>query len=140
MQFNDFNDVIGFAEIIGAIAIAFIYIRSRIPKETIEQQTKLIEALNGRLDSLDAENKEMHRQHVENQKAIADLQGQIKVYKELPLQDIAKSLKALENLPTEFEKMSEKSAKNIIEAIGNIKNQHVENQTVNRETVNTKNV
>lgn len=137
-MFDDLTSLIGVGEVIGVVVMAILYVKSRLPKETIEQQTKLIDALNKRLDNLEGENKELHKQHVDNQKAIADLQGQIKVYKELPLQDIAKSLKALENIPQEFEKVTEKSTKQILDAVTNIKTQHVEQQTVNHETVKNK--
>lgn len=137
-MFDDLTSLIGVGEVIGVVVMAILYVKSRLPKETIEQQTKLIDALNKRLDNLEGENKELHKQHVDNQKAIADLQGQIKVYKELPLQDIAKSLKALENIPQEFEKVTERSTKQILDAVTNVKTQHVEQQTVNHETVKNK--
>ena len=122
------------ANIVAAVVLAAVYIRSRIPKETIAQQGQLIVALNGRIDAIGAENKELHRQHVENQKAIADLQGQIKVYKELPLQEIARSLKALEGLPSEFDRISKENRDRIIKSFQNVGEQHVDNQTVVHET------
>ena len=122
------------ANIVAAVVLAAVYIRSRIPKETIAQQGQLIVALNGRIDAIGAENKELHRQHVENQKAIADLQGQIKVYKELPLQEIARSLKALEGLPSEFDRISKENRDSIIKSFQNVGEQHVDNQTVVHET------
>ncbi len=137
-MFDDLTSLIGVGEVIGVVVMAILYVKSRLPKETIEQQTKLIDALNKLLDNLEGENKELHKQHVDNQKAIADLQGQIKVYKELPLQDIAKSLKTLENIPQEFEKVTEKSTKQILDAVTNVKTQHVGHQTVEYETVKNK--
>ena len=122
------------ANIVAAVVLAAVYIRSRIPKETIAQQGQLIVALNGRIDAIGAENKELHRQHDENQKAIADLQGQIKVYKELPLQEIARSLKALEGLPSEFDRISKENRDSIIKSFQNVGEQHVDNQTVVHET------
>ena len=123
------------AEVIVAIAIAVIYIRSRIPQETIRQQGELISTLKDRLDAIDAENKLLHVQHTDNEKAIAKLEGQIKVYKELPLQDIARSLKALEKLPAEFDKISKKHSEVTINAVRNVKHQNVENQTVKNKHV-----
>lgn len=147
------NFVVLTAEFIGVAVLAIIYIRSRIPKETITQQGLLIEALQKRLDESIEENKQnleryreneriMAEKHLQNERAIADLQGQIKVYKELPLQDIAKSLKALEVLPKEFDRISKQNTKQLLKAVKshsvNIKEQHVKNQTVDNETVSSK--
>ena len=125
-------------EIIGIIVIAILYIKSRLPKQTIDQQGKLIEVLQKRLDEIISENKSLADKHLENEKAIADLQGQIKVYKELPLQDIARSMKALENLPKEFQRISKANTKEIKDAVHNIKEQHVKHQTVDKEVVKHK--
>lgn len=150
---NNINIIVLSAEIIAIAVLAIIYIRSRIPKETIAQQGLLIEALQKRLDESIEESKEkdkryqeyeriMNEKHLANERAIAELQGQIKVYKELPLQDIAKSLKALEILPKEFDRISKQNSKQLLKAIKghsvNIKEQHVDNQTVGSETVVTK--
>lgn len=116
----ELQGIIFTAEIIVAIVVAILYIRSRIPEQTIEQQNKLITALNGRLDSLAEENKEMHKLHIENQRAISELQGQIKVYKELPLQDISNSLKALEILPEEFRKITKSQSEVTVKALHDI--------------------
>lgn len=125
-------------EIIGIIVMAILYIKSRLPKETIEQQGKLIEVLQKRLDEIISENKSLADKHFENEKGIADLQGQIKVYKELPLRDIARSMKALENLPKEFQRISKINTKEIKDAVHNIKEQHVQHQTVDKEVVKHK--
>jgi hypothetical protein len=74
--------------IIGAV----FYLLSQRPKQTIEEQDKLIKALGGRIDELEKAREEDRRSHIENLKAIADLQGQIKVYKELPLQEMATAM------------------------------------------------
>ena len=125
-------------EVVVGIMLAVLYIKSRLPKETIDQQTKLIAALEGRIKTMEDENKEQLKKHIENEKAIAALQGQIAVYKELPLQDIAKSLKALENLPREFEKITQANGDRILEAVSNITVQNVSQQNVEHETVSSK--
>lgn len=146
---QDFNIIILSAEFIAIVILAIIYIKSRIPKETIAQQGLLIEALQKRLDETIEEGKEkekryqeheriMAEKHLANERAIADLQGQIKVYKELPLQDIAKSLKALEAIPNEFERITKKNTDKILGAVSNVKVQHVKTQTVEHETVTHK--
>ena len=78
--------------IIGYIALAVgavLSILSRIPKQTIANQKDLIETYEKRLKALEDQKDEDRKQNIENVKAIADLQGQIKVYKELPLQEMA---------------------------------------------------
>jgi hypothetical protein len=140
MMFDSIEDYVGLGEVLAAIAIAWLYVKSRIPKQTIEQQALLITALEKRIKAMEDDNKEQLKHHIEAEKAIADLQGQIKVYKELPLQEISVSLKALSNLPKEFEDISKRSAESIITAVGNIQSQHVENQTVRTETVSNQTV
>lgn len=129
--------VFGVEIIVGAM-LAFLYIKSRLPKETIEQQSKVISALEKRIEVMEFENKEQLKKHIENEKAIAALQGQIAVYKELPLQDIAKSLKALENLPQEFEKITQANSQKILDAVSNVTVQNVKQQNVDHETVKSK--
>ena len=129
--------IFGVEIIVGAM-LAFLYIKSRLPKETIEQQSKVIAALEKRIDTMEFESKEQLKKHIENEKAIADLQGQIKVYKELPLQDIAKSLKALESLPHEFERITQANGEKILAAVSNISVQNVGQQNVEHETVGAK--
>ncbi len=135
----EFQAILIGVELVAGVLLAILYIKSRLPKETIEQQTKLISALEGRVNMMEQENKILLGKHIENEKAIATLEGQIKVYKELPLQDIAKSLKALENIPSEFERIGDKNRDQIINAVKNINVQHVKNQTVEHETVKERN-
>lgn len=96
------------AEVIAGVLLALLYVKSRIPKQTIEQQTQLIVALKDRVETLE-------KAHTTNQKAIGTLEGQIKVYKELPLQEISKSLQVLETLPTDIQRMHQESNKELIE-------------------------
>jgi len=117
------------AEILAGIILALLYVKSRIPGETIKQQGELIKALTERQN-------ELINAHVSNEKAISELQGQIKVYKELPLQQIANSLKMLESLPAEFERISNKSQDHIIQSFQNVTEQHVDKQTVGGKVTN----
>ena len=96
------------AEVIAGVLLALLYVKSRIPKQTIEQQSQLINALQDRVKMLEDA-------HNTNQKAIGTLEGQIKVYKELPLQEIARSLQVLETLPADMQKMHEESNKELID-------------------------
>lgn len=68
---------------------------SRIPKQTIQNQKDLIDTYEKRLKALEDQAQEDKKQHIENVRAIADLQGQIKVYKELPLQEMASAMQEI---------------------------------------------
>lgn len=84
--------IIGYiALVIGAILTIF----SRLPKQTIENQKDLIETYEKRLKALEDQSAEDRKNHLEQVKAIADLQGQIKVYKELPLQEMATAMQEI---------------------------------------------
>jgi len=61
---------------------SLLVILSRIPARTITQLKDLTAAYEARLRLLED-------QALDNTKQIAELQGQVKVYKEVPLQDIA---------------------------------------------------
>lgn len=100
------------AETIAGVILATLYIRSRIPAQTIDQQAKLIQALKDRVDTLE-------QNHSINQKAIGTLEGQIKVYKELPLQEISKSLQVLETLPADIQRMHQESNNALIQFLSN---------------------
>ncbi len=91
------NFIIISAELIGIIALAVLYIKSRYPSQTIEQQNLLIESLQRRIEDLE-------KGHHDNEKIISGLTGELRVYKEIPLQQIANSLQTLESLPSKLEK------------------------------------
>lgn len=86
----DTVSVIGYIALVAGSALAIF---SRIPKQTISNQKDLIETYEKRLKALELQGEEDRRLHIQNVKDIADLQGQIKVYKELPLQEMATAMK-----------------------------------------------
>ena len=81
--------LIGYVVGIGGGILALF---SRIPKQTITNYEQLSVAQEKRIAALEEQSKVDHKNHLENIKAIADLQGQIKVYKELPLREMAKAM------------------------------------------------
>lgn len=83
--------VAGAVLIVGAVLV----IISRIPKQTIEEQKALIETLTGRIAALEYSREEDKATNLTNIKAIADLQGQVKVYREIPLGEIAAAMKEM---------------------------------------------
>ena len=116
---------------------AVLVIISRIPKQTIEQQKDLIQALTGRIEDLEKSHENDVKNHLESVKAIANLQGKIDVYKEIPLKDIADSMKQMSKVNSEIAKSNDlilrtlqKSAKTLA-----TENQTVQEQTVIHQTV-----
>jgi hypothetical protein len=78
--------------LVGGAAMAMM---SRLPRETIQNQAALIEALNGRIVSLEASVKENRDALLEATRVMGILQGQVEVYKTLPLTSMAASMEAI---------------------------------------------
>ncbi len=89
---------------IGLIGGIFVYAKGRIPQQTIknleESNKSYIELDKARqvsIRSLEQKVQEVVKLHTDERlqltKDIADLQGQVKVYKELPLQELADGIK-----------------------------------------------
>lgn len=74
--------------IAGVCAIFFAVFKDRTTRAVIEQQKQLIDTQKERIDLLEA-------QHIENARAIGELQGEVRAYKKIPLDDIAKSIKQI---------------------------------------------
>lgn len=68
--------------------VAFYVVRSKVKDENYND-------LKDRVALLEKEREEAREQHIENQKAIANLEGQLQTYKEIPLRGIDSSLKEL---------------------------------------------
>lgn len=102
--------IIGYISlIVGSILALF----SRLPKQTIENQKDLIETYEKRLKALEDQSAEDRRNHLEQVKAIADLQGQIKVYKELPLQEMATAMQRISQVNETIAKSNEQILKTL---------------------------
>lgn len=85
-------NVVGFAAfVVGGI----FYARSKVPNQTIANYKALAESQEKRILALEEQGKTDQRNHLDSIKAIADLQGQIKVYKELPLQEMATAMQRI---------------------------------------------
>lgn len=133
--------------IIGYISLAvgsILALFSRLPKQTIANQKDLIETYEKRLKALEDQKEEDHKTQLQNVRDIADLQGQIKVYKELPLQEMASAMqeisrvnKGIAESNTEILKTLRNSAliaaddrDELLHPTQNITQQTVENQVV----------
>lgn len=85
-------NVVGFAAfIVGGL----LYARSKVPTQTIVNYKLLTESQEKRIKALEDQSKADQKNHLDNVKALADLQGQIKVYKELPLQEMASAMQKI---------------------------------------------
>jgi hypothetical protein len=84
------QDVLLAITIIGG---SILYARNRIPQQNVQNLTALTDTYEKRIAALESELKDNHNLQLQNVAAIADLQGQVKVYKELPLQELADGIK-----------------------------------------------
>jgi hypothetical protein len=112
------QDIVFIAIFIGSV---FAYAKGHVPQQTIKNLKDLSDAQAKSIIELREQVKENTKAHVsetlELNKAIADLQGQIKVYKELPLRELADGIKkvsegqtAISDNQTKLYTLLEKSA------------------------------
>lgn len=87
MTFN-LNTYLNILSLVAMGVVAFYVVRSKVKDENLND-------LKERVAILEKEREEAREQHIENQKAIANLEGQLKTYKEIPLKQIANSLTEL---------------------------------------------
>ena len=84
-----FNEVVkqleGLVVITSVVGIIFALLKTGTTKATIQSQKELIETLTTQVN-------ELRSLHIENEKAISELQGQVSVYKELPLNHLSTSM------------------------------------------------
>lgn len=84
-----FNEVVkqleGLVVITSVVGIIFALLKTGTTKATIQSQKELIETLTTQVN-------ELRNLHIENEKAISELQGQVSVYKELPLNQLSISM------------------------------------------------
>ena len=82
--------------VVGGVGSVFYAVfKSRTTKDIIANQTTLIDTLKKRIDAAIDENKELRQLHIANEKSIAELRGQVSVYKELPLKELADSMQQI---------------------------------------------
>lgn len=79
------NVYLNVLSLVSLAVVGFYVVRSKVKNENIKD-------LLDRVAILEKERDEARLQHVENQKAIANLEGQLSTYKEIPLKSIADSL------------------------------------------------
>lgn len=82
------NTYLNVLSLVALAVVGFYVVRSKVKQENIND-------LKDRVSILEKERDEARLQHIENQKAIANLEGQLATYKEIPLKSIANSLEEL---------------------------------------------
>ena len=87
-----------------------LYVKARIPQQNVKNLTALTDTYEKRIRALEDELKENHNLQLKNVAAISDLQGQVKVYKELPLQDLADGINLVSENLKEVVKISQENA------------------------------
>lgn len=88
----DIGTIVSVSGYVSFIIGGILYARSKVPSQTISNYKDLTESQEKRISALEAQAAIDHQNHIDNIKAVADLQGQIKVYKELPLQEMAAAM------------------------------------------------
>jgi len=88
----NFIEIAGYISLVIGSGLA-IYANNQNTKSKIKDENN--KDLIQRVEILEKDREEAREQHLENQKAIANLEGQLKTYKDIPLQQIADSLRDL---------------------------------------------
>ena len=99
-NFSLFRDIIGFSALVAGSAMILL---SKVKTDNLND-------LKERVEILEKEREFARQQHIENQKAISNLEGQLSTYKEIPLKSIAKSLDKLSKSNGKILSRLEKSA------------------------------
>ena len=99
-HFNLYLNILGIISLVGG---AYLVLMSKIKTDNLND-------LKERVAILESEREFARQQHIENQKAISNLEGQLSTYKEIPLKSIAKSLDELSKSNGKILSRLEKSA------------------------------
>lgn len=102
MNFSEISKTIeALIVVVGVSALVWALFKNQTVRATIASQKELIETLTTQVA-------ELRTLHIENEKAIARLTGQVEVYKELPLTKIATSMESIANNQQEIIKILKK--------------------------------
>lgn len=99
-HFNLYLNILGIISLVGG---AYLVLMSKIKTDNLND-------LKERVAILESEREFARQQHIENQKALSNLEGQLSTYKEIPLKSIAKSLDELSKSNGKILSRLEKSA------------------------------
>lgn len=81
--------------LIAVIASAMVVTKATTSRQTIDSQKDLIDTLIKGKDEQKGQIQDLHEKHIESTKAIAGLQGQVDVLKNIPLKEISSDLKSI---------------------------------------------
>ncbi len=97
-----FNEIVKLAEglivIAGIAGVVLAIFKNGTTKATIASQKELIDTLTVQVNQL-------RTLHIDNEKAISELRGQVSVYKELPLSELSNSMRQLATAQSEILKL-----------------------------------
>ena len=94
-MFKDLQLITLTVELLVAVAIAVLFVKSKAPKQTIEQQAVLIDTLKDRVETLEDETKLCNENHIENIARIRELEGRVDELRNIPLKEISKAQKEI---------------------------------------------
>lgn len=107
----NFNEIVKLAEglivISGIAGVIFAIFKNGTTKATIASQKDLIDTLTTQVNQLRA-------LHIDNERAISELKGQVSVYKELPLTQLSTSMTEMMKTQKEILKILNKKYRAII--------------------------
>lgn len=95
---ENLNTIIFIVEVIAGISLAILYVKSRLPEQTISNYEKLAASQEKRI-------KDLEDSRDSNALAIAELQGQVNVYKDIPLKEIAVAIQGIVTTQEEIIKL-----------------------------------
>lgn len=83
--------------LVAVIVGGFVIVKSTTSRTTIQSQKELIDTLLQGKEEQKQQIAELNEKHIESSKAIAGLQGQVDVLKNVPLKEISGDLKSISN-------------------------------------------
>lgn len=108
---NNLNAYLNVLSLVALAVVGFYVVRSKVKNENIKDLKDRVAILEEQRkenrELIERERDESRKQHLENQKAIANLEGQLATYKDIPLKSIAQSLETLPKLVSSNEEILE---------------------------------
>jgi len=98
----------GLIVVSGLAAIFWALFKNQTTKNVISTQNELIKTLQGQIQAIRDEAADLRNKHIDNEKAISKLQGQVDVYKELPLANLSSAMSELARNQAEILKIIKK--------------------------------
>ena len=87
--------IAGLIGFIAVVAAAIVVVRSSASKQTIDSQKDLIDTLIKGKEEQKEQIADLNGKHIESTRAIASLQGQVDILKNIPLKEISSDMKSI---------------------------------------------